>query len=144
MWLQRTDLAALVPAPGAGAERLASLLDLPLADELGDDDARGGPHAPAPDDDGAPGPTPDAALALLPGLPRTWHEHEDLHVGGAPVDWWVEGEGSDAVVHATQLAGLARGLAQAAGRWELRHALEVVLTEPERVAELRAEAGFDR
>jgi len=65
-------------------------------------------------------------------------------VGGAPVDWWVEGEGAGAVVHATQLAALARGLAQAAGRWELRHALELALTEPDRAPELRTEAAFDR
>ncbi|MBC7550019.1 MAG: hypothetical protein H7269_03810 [Cellulomonas sp.] len=47
-------------------------------------------------------------------------------------------------MHATQLAGLARGLAQAAGRWEQRHALELALTEPDRAAELRTEAAFDR
>jgi len=138
MWLQRSDVAALVPAPSAVAVRLATLLDLPLADELGD-----GAQV-HPDDDGAIGPTPGAALALVPGAPSTWLEHDDLHVDGAPVDWWVEGTGPDAVVHATQLAALARGLAQAAGRWELRHALELALTEPGRAAELRTESAFDR
>jgi hypothetical protein len=33
------------------------------------------------------------------------------------------------------LAGLASALAQAAGRWELRYALEAVLTDPGRVVE---------
>jgi hypothetical protein len=138
MWLQRLDVAALVPAPPAVAGRLAVLLDLPLADDLVED------KPVVPDDDGSPGPTPGEALALLPNAPLTWREHEDLRVDGAPVDWWVEGEGPDAIVHATQLAALARGLAQAAGRWELRHALELVLTEPGRGPELRAEAAFDR
>ena len=142
MWLQRLDVAALVPAPPTSAARLATLLDLPLADDLADD--LGSEEPGVPDDDGSPGPTPDAALALAPAAPRTWCEHEDLHVDGAPVDWWVEGEGPAAVVHATQLAALARGLAQAAGRWELRHALELALTAPGRASELRTEAAFDR
>lgn len=138
MWLQRPDVAALIPAPPVVAVRLGGLLDLPLADDLIED-------KPAlPDDDGSSGPTPDAAIALAPNAPRTWQEHDDLRVGGAPVDWWVEGDGPDAVVHATQMAGLARGLAQAAGRWELRHALELALTEPDRAPELRTEAAFDR
>ncbi|WP_165372782.1 ATP-binding protein [Pengzhenrongella frigida] len=138
MWLQRPDVAALIPAPPVVAVRLGGLLDLPLADDLIEE-------KPAlPDDDGSSGPTPDAAIALAPNVPRTWQEHDDLRVGGAPVDWWVEGDGPDAVVHATQMAGLARGLAQAAGRWELRHALELALTEPDRAPELRTEAAFDR
>ncbi|MGV8968435.1 MAG: sacsin N-terminal ATP-binding-like domain-containing protein [Cellulomonas sp.] len=138
MWLQRPDVAALIPAPPVVAVRLSGLLDLPLADDLAEEK----PARPA--DDGSSGPTPDAAIVLAPNAPRTWQEHDDLRVGGAPVDWWVEGDGPDAVVHATQLAGLARGLAQAAGRWELRHALELALTEPDRAAELRTEAAFDR
>ncbi|HEX7805690.1 MAG TPA: hypothetical protein VF413_05965, partial [Cellulomonas sp.] len=66
-----------------------------------------------------------------------------LHVDGTPVDWWVEGVGTDAVVHATQLAGLARGLAQATGRWVDRHAVEVVLTEPLRAQDLAVEMALD-
>jgi hypothetical protein len=89
------------------------------------------------------GPTPPAALAVVPRAPATWHEHEDLHVDGVPVDWWVEGDGPDAVVHATHLAALARGLAQAAGAWGARHALEIVLAEPGRAAELVTEAMLD-
>jgi len=46
-------------------------------------------------------------------------------------------------VHATHLSALARGLAQAADRWDLRHALEIALTDPSRAPELRTEASFD-
>jgi hypothetical protein len=140
MWLQRTDVAALVPAPPAIAAALAALLDVPLASELAegvvDDNADGPREADLV-------PTPEGVLALLPDAPPTWVEHETLHVDGTPVDWWVEGAGVDAVVHATQLAGLARGLAQAAGRWVDRHAVEVVLTEPLRAPDLAVEMALD-
>jgi hypothetical protein len=162
MWLQRTDLGALVPAPPGAAAALAALLDLPRCEDLaggtlttrdasasGDDTPDDGtpdddtPHEDAPDRDESTAPTPLAALALVPGAPPTWREHEDLHVDGVPVDWWVEGEGPDAVVHATHLAALARGLAQAAGTWGARHALEVVLADPGRADELVTEAMLD-
>jgi len=50
---------------------------------------------------------------------------------------------TDAVVHATQLAALARGSRRprVAGSCAT---LELVLTEPGRGPELRAEAAFDR
>lgn len=175
MWLQRTDLAALIPVPAllpgqpgdadrSTAEALAALLDLPLASDLapgrvdaapaggdlGDSaDAQADEDAEADgaDDEGdgrtASVPTPPEVLALLPGAPATWIEHDSLRVDGVPVDWWVEGHGEAAVVHATQLAGLARGLAQAAGRFWARHAVETVLTDPDRLAELRVEAALD-
>ena len=64
------------------------------------------------DEDAAAGgevvPTPGAVLRLLPDAPATWVEHDELRVDGVPVDWWVEGSGSEAVVHATQLAALAK------------------------------------
>jgi hypothetical protein len=47
-------------------------------------------------------------------------------------------------VHATHVAALARGLAQAAGAWEARHALEIALTDAGRAAELLTEAMLDR
>jgi hypothetical protein len=142
MWLQRTDVAALVPAPPAVAAALAAFLDVPLASELADGAVDGAGDGPR---DADLVPTPDGVLALLPGAPTTWVEHESLHVDGAPVDWWVEGdgEGADAVVHATQLAALARGFAQAAGRWADRHAVELVLAEPARVQDLAIEAALD-
>lgn len=140
MWWQRTDVAALVPAAGGDdAELLGDLLDLPLATELADgrvdadDEVRGAALAE----------TPAAVLALLPAAPATWVEHEVLRVDGVPVDWWVEGEGTAAVVHATHAAGLARGLAQAAGRWSLRYAVEVVAAEPARLGEVLIEQTVD-
>jgi hypothetical protein len=146
MWWQRSDVAAMVPVAGAAPgtdpadpEDLADALGLPLAGDLadgrvGEDDG---------DDAGTLAPTPAAVRTLLPGAPGTWVEHETLRVDGVPVDWWVDGAGPDAVVHATHLAGLARGLAQAAGAWRLRHAVELALVEPERAAELAVEQVAD-
>jgi hypothetical protein len=139
MWWQRTDVAALVPVPGAPvvpAAGLAVLLGVPLASDLAAGQVDAG-------DGGDLAPTPEAVLRLLPDAPRSWVEHEELRVDGVPVDWWVEGQGRDAVVHATQLAALARGLAQAAGRWAARHAVEIVLTEPGRADEITLEAAAD-
>ena len=119
MWYQRTDVAALVP----GTEATAALLDLPFAGDLADGAVTSG---------GEVGDVPAGVRALLPDAPDTWVQHDDLLVDGAPVDWWVE----DSVVHAVHLAGLAAGLAQAAGRWDLRYAVEVLLTDPDRAAEI--------
>jgi hypothetical protein len=139
MWWQRTDVAAMVPLTGGGtdAEDLADLLGLPVAPDLADG---------VVDEDGDPGglaETPAAVRALLPDAPATWVEHETLRVDGVPVDWWVEGDGPSATVHATHLAGLARGLAQAAGAWSQRHAAELVLVDPSRAAELAVEQVAD-
>ena len=119
MWHQRTDVAALVP----GTEATARLLDLPFAGDLADG---------LVDEEGELDDVPAGVRALLPDAPTTWVQHDDLLVDGAPVDWWVEGS----VVHAVHLVGLAAGLAQAAGRWELRYALEALLTAPERGDEI--------
>ncbi|GEK21500.1 ATP-binding protein [Cellulomonas xylanilytica] len=119
MWYQRTDVAALVP----GTEATAALLDLPVVDELAD-----GEPAPGGEEDDVPA----VVRTLLPDAPATWVQHDDLLVDGAPVEWWVV----DSVVHAVHLAGLAAGLAQAAGRWDLRYAVEVLLTDPDRAAEI--------
>lgn len=119
MWYQRTDVAALVP----GTEATATLLDLPFASDLADGDVAAGGEVDV---------VPAGVRALLPDAPDTWVQHDDLTVDGAPVDWWV----ADSVVHAVHLAGLAAGLAQAAGRWDLRYAVEVLLTDPDRAAEI--------
>lgn len=140
MWWQRADVAAMVPLAGpTDPEDLAELLGVPLAGDLADGvvDERDG------DDAGVLSATPDAVRALLPDVPDTWIEHESLRVDGVPVDWWVDGSGPDAIVHATHLAGLARGLAQACGAWRLRHAVELVLVEPARAAELAVEQVAD-
>jgi hypothetical protein len=140
-------VGALVPAPPGTAAALARLLDLPRCEDLaagvvGTGGADAGEDAD--DDEGAQvAATPPAARAVAPGVPGTWLEHEDLHVDGVPVDWWVEGHGPEATVHASHVAALARGLAQAAGAWPVRHALEVALTEPGRVPDLVTEAMLD-
>ncbi|MCG7288264.1 ATP-binding protein, partial [Cellulomonas sp. ACRRI] len=140
MWWQRADVAAMVPVTGpVDPEDLADALGVPLAGDLADgrvDEAEG-------DDAGSLSATPEAVGALLPGAPDTWIEHEQLRVDGVPVDWWVDGAGPDAIVHATHLAGLARGLAQACGAWRLRHVVELVLVEPARAAELAVEQVAD-
>lgn len=140
MWWQRADVAAMVPVTGrVDPEDLADALGVPLAGDLADglvDEGDG-------DDAGSLSATPEAVGALLPGAPDTWIEHESLRVDGVPVDWWVDGTGPDAIVHATHLAGLARGLAQACGAWRLRHAVELVLVEPGRAAELAVEQVAD-
>jgi hypothetical protein len=140
LWWQRGDVAAMVPVTGhVDPEDLADALGVPLAGDLADglvDEADG-------DDAGSLSATPGAVGAVLPGAPDTWIEHESLRVDGVPVDWWVDGTGPDAIVHATHLAGLARGLAQACGAWRLRHAVELVLVEPARAAELAVEQVAD-
>lgn len=126
-WWQRTDLGPVVPVPPAGpggaggsgaAARLAAGLDLPLASAA---------CAGAVDGQGEVEPVPDDVAALLPGAPATWWRHDELRVDGVEVEWWVEGSGPGAVVHAVHVAGLAAGLAVAAGRWHLRAALEALL-----------------
>ncbi|HEY0188845.1 MAG TPA: ATP-binding protein [Cellulomonas sp.] len=139
MWWQRTDVAAMLPATDALAPAVARLLDLPLATDLAD----GVVDLDDGDDPGELAPTPPAAGRLLPGVPPTWVEHETLRVDGVPVDWWVEDDGPAAVVHAVHLAGLARGLAQAAGAWSARHLLELALTEPGRGDALAAEQAAE-
>ncbi|MFC4615424.1 sacsin N-terminal ATP-binding-like domain-containing protein [Cellulomonas algicola] len=129
MWWQRTDVAAVVP----GSARTAELLDLPLVDELAAGEVGSG---------GEVVDVPAEARALLPDAPATWVEHDDLTVDGAPVDWWVEGAGRDAVVHAVHVSGLAAGLAQAAGRWAARFAVETVLVDPTRAAEVALDAAW--
>jgi hypothetical protein len=133
MWMQRTDLGGQVVAPGVAAQRLADLLDLPLASEA----AAG---AVDDSDERAERDVPEAARVLVPGVPARWWEHDDLRVDGQEVDWWVDEGGAP---HAATGEGLARALAYAAGQWEQRHALTVILLEPDRLAELLAESAYD-
>ncbi|HEX5994020.1 MAG TPA: hypothetical protein VFY84_02635 [Jiangellales bacterium] len=125
-WLQ---LAGSVVLPG-GAE-LSALLDLPLAGELAD---------PYPSSSGRLTEVPAAARRVLSGVPTTYVEHDELHVEGTAVDWWVDPRGT---VHAATTDGLARGLAWAAGRWEARLELAEALRDPAIVANLLAERAFD-
>ncbi|MBD7917223.1 ATP-binding protein [Cellulomonas sp. Sa3CUA2] len=139
-WWQRAgdDDVAVVPVPvvpvpvvpvppGApddddAAGRVAELLDLPLASTQADEDVAG---------EEEPEDVPDALVALLPDVPTVWWRHDELRVGGAQVGWWVVGAGADAHVHAEHVAGLAAGLAWAAGRWGARGAVEALLTDPD-------------
>ena len=136
MWWQRTDVAALVPAHDAAeALRLSHALDLPRVSEL----ARG----VVTRDDGRSVPLPAQVRALVPGAPAHWCEHEDLRVDHVAVEWWVDTVEDRVRVHATTIAGLAAALAQACGRWSLRHALEAVLLDPARAPELLLDAALD-
>ncbi|MGY4643784.1 sacsin N-terminal ATP-binding-like domain-containing protein [Cellulomonas sp. URHB0016] len=132
MWCQRTDVAAVVPA--ADPRTVADLLDLPLVEELADGVVGG--------DAGETVDVPSAVLAVLPGAPATWQEHEDLLVDGTPVQWWVEGDRAGAVVHAVHVEGLAAGLAQAAGRWADRHVVELLLGDPDRAASIALDPAW--
>jgi hypothetical protein len=118
------------------AAALADLLDLPLAGELG---------AGVVDESGAGGqrqPTAPEVLRLLPGAPTTWCEHDQLIVDGVEVDWWVNGDGPEAVVHTATTDGLALGLAWAAGRWELRGLVAGLLAEPETAPDVMIDQVF--
>ncbi len=135
MWAQRTDLGEQVVATGEAADNLAELLDLPLASELAAGEVEGEPA----DDDGER-PVPEAVRLLLPGVATSWREYDDLHVDGQPVEWWVDDDGHP---YAATGAGLARALAWAAGRWDLRYAVAAVLAEPDQLPGYVVEAAFD-
>jgi hypothetical protein len=85
-------------------------------------------------------PVPDVAFRVLPDARQTYIEHGELTVSGVDCDWWVDDDGT---VHAATVEGLARGLAWAAGRWDLRLLLDAVLADPERADELLAEQSWD-
>jgi len=125
MWLARTDLGARLVPGAARAAALADVLDLDLASERAAGQVSGGGREVAVE---------AAVRAALPGAPATWRRHERLAVDGAGVDWWVEGEGPGARVHAATTSGLARGLAQAAGAWGARLLVQALLAAPERAA----------
>jgi hypothetical protein len=132
MWLQRADLGPALVVPADRALPLADVLDVDLASER----AEG-----AVDGAGQVEEVSAAVRSLLPGCPLEWVSHERLTVDGAEVDWWVTA-GHAPAVHASTIAGLARGLALAAGRWDLRLAVEQVLTAPDELrTTLLAEAS---
>ncbi|MEK8227715.1 hypothetical protein NKG05_18840 [Oerskovia sp. M15] len=138
MWAQaRTVVPVAAEAGGrAAGEALADLLDLPLL--------------PAPGTHGVPCPTTTApqavdarVVALVPGVPTSWFEHDALSVGGVEVDWWVCAGRGGPQVHASTTSGLARGLAAAAGRPLARHLLEAALLDPGSTDDLLAETAWD-
>jgi hypothetical protein len=125
-WLQ-LDLEAVIPGPLTLAEVLRIE---PAADAIG----------ATPVGKGSVVPVPDVVGVLLPEPPSTYVEHDELVVAGAPVDWWVDADGT---VHAATPDGLARGLSWAAGRWDLRFAVAEAIRDPDGVHALLAEQAFE-
>jgi len=121
---------SLVLAPHSAAERLADLLDLPLAsEEVGGDIESAGERRPVP----------GIVRAVLPTAPPAYQAHDKLVVDGVEVDWrYRAGE-----IHAATPAGLACGLAWAAGAWPRRHLLADLLTTPAAAAHSLADADLD-
>jgi hypothetical protein len=120
-----------LPAAPRNAERLADLLDLSLASELA---------AGRVTSQGERQQVPEVVRELVPEVPETYVEHEELVLDGeVETDWRVV----DGQVHAATFDGLARALAWAAGRWDRRHLIAALLAEPERAAELAAETYFE-
>lgn len=135
-WLQRTDLGGAVIAPDLrSAPALADLLDVALVADL----ALG-----KVEECGQVVPVPPEVLVLLPDAPATWCEHESLPVDGVDVDWWVEGRGCEALVHASTFEGLARGLSWAAGAWQRRGSVLEVLADPSVLPSAVVDEAFTR
>ena len=131
MWLQRADLGGFVVASGAAADGLSDLFDVPMAQEVAEGKI---------DDAGTAADVPAIVRELVPEVPPTWWEHEELTVDGVEVSWWVDAEGAP---HAATFDGLAKALAWASGRWDQRHVIRAVLNEPDRSSELLTDAAYD-
>ncbi|TCC08110.1 sacsin N-terminal ATP-binding-like domain-containing protein [Kribbella soli] len=131
MWVQRDDLGGFVVGSGAAADGLSDLFDVPLAQEVAEGKING---------EGTAADVPAIVRELVPEVPATWWEHEELTVDGVEVSWWVDADG---VPHAATFDGLAKALAWAAGRWDRRHVIRAVLNEPDRSVELLVDAVYD-
>ncbi|MFD3534454.1 sacsin N-terminal ATP-binding-like domain-containing protein [Streptomyces sp. NPDC058664] len=84
---------------------------------------------------------PPSVHALLgPSTPASYIEHEELHAGGAELDWRRTPDG---VVHASTLEGVAAGLAWSAGQWPRRFEVAALLEDPSRTTELARDRWFD-
>ncbi|TDW21668.1 hypothetical protein [Kribbella kalugense] len=131
MWVQREDLGGFVIGSGAAADGLSDLLDVPLAQDVAEGKIDG---------EGTAADVPPIVRELVPEVPATWWEHEELTVDGVEVFWWVDADGAP---HAATFDGLAKALAWAAGRWDQRHVIRAVLNEPDRSVELLVDAVYD-
>jgi hypothetical protein len=131
MWVQRDDLGGFVIGSGAAADGLSDLFDVPLAQEVAEGKING---------EGTAADVPAIVRELVPEVPATWWEHEELTVDGVEVSWWVDADGAP---HAATFDGLAKALAWAAGRWDQRHVIRAVLNEPDRSVELLVDAVYD-
>jgi hypothetical protein len=131
MWVQREDLGGFVIGSGAAADGLSDLLDVPMAQEVAEGKIDGA---------GTAADVPPIVRELVPEVPATWWEHEELTVDGVEVSWWVDSGGEP---HAATFDGLAKALAWSAGRWDRRHVIRAVLNEPDRSTELLVDAVYD-
>ncbi|GAA2622370.1 sacsin N-terminal ATP-binding-like domain-containing protein [Streptomyces axinellae] len=122
---------ALLPVrPGAAAE-LAALLEVPALSEAVPGRVAG---------DGTEREVPAAVRELLPGVPVSYREHDELLVDGVQLDWRHTPDGTP---HAATLEGVAAALAWAAGRWSRRFEVAALLEDPTRAAELSRARWFD-
>jgi len=131
MWLEREDLGGFVVASGVMADGLSDLLDVPMAQEVAEGKIDGAGEAAE---------VPAIVRELVPQVPETWWEHEELTVDGVEVSWWVSEDGQP---HAATFNGLAKALAWSAGRWDQRHVILAVLSDPTRASELLIDTTFD-
>ncbi|MBB1253667.1 molecular chaperone Hsp90, partial [Streptomyces sp. OF3] len=122
----------LLPVRPALAERLATVLDVPLLSaEL---------PAPAPDG-GQPRSVPPQVRELLGAdVPVEYTEHDELVVDGVELDWRLTVDGR---LHVATLEGLAAGLCWAAGDWRRRFEVAALLEDPDRAPELTTARWFD-
>ncbi|HEV3170548.1 MAG TPA: hypothetical protein VGZ32_09420 [Actinocrinis sp.] len=121
----------VIVVPHRFAATLADLLDVDLASEAVEGRVTS---------EGEPEEVPEVVRDLMPWVPETYVEHDELVLDDeVEVQWRVQ----DGVVHASTFDGLARALAWAAGRWDRRHLIAALLAEPERAGELAVEAYFD-
>jgi hypothetical protein len=120
----------LVLAPHHLVSRLANLLDLPLASqEIAGTFASSGEHRAVP----------EVVSVVLPAAPEAYQSHDRIDIDGVEVPWrYLDGR-----LHAAGPVGLAHGLAWAAGRWQDRHLLAALLTNPGETSRLLAEADLD-
>jgi hypothetical protein len=120
----------LVLAPRELSEHLADLLGLPLVSE----------EVPGRVEmEGQLRSVPDIVRAVLPDAPAEYFTHDKLLVDGVEVAWRYQ----DGEIHATDPAGLACGLAWAAGRWQVRHLLAAMLSGTQDTARLLADFDLD-
>jgi hypothetical protein len=87
---------------------------------------------------------PAIAREVLPGALESYEAHETLLVDGVRAPWrYADGVlhaegGAEAPASPQARAGLASGLAWAAGQWPARHLLAGLLTDPAASARLLA------
>jgi hypothetical protein len=120
----------LVLAPYDLALVLSELLDVAVASEQADGRVETAAERR---------PVPGLVHAVLPDAPESYLAHDKLVVDGVPVPWRC----ADGEVHAATPAGLACGLAWAAGQWHARHLLTTLLSSQDESARLLAEADLD-